>query len=120
MYNLDKKAKQHGKTNKTNIFLAYSGHGTSISGNLHITLPTPITEEAYMQKCNSLVETFENLPLEDNDLTKFKELIEQDGVELKKGTVPSGPTKGNYQFELKSNFKDEELKKQMSKIFSKI
>ena len=54
MYELELKASRRGKTHKTNLFLAYSGHGTSISGNLNLTLPTLLTEDEYMQKCEQL------------------------------------------------------------------
>ena len=76
-----------------------------------------------MQKCDSLAETFKNLPVEENDLTKFKELIETKGVKFKNGISPSGSAKGTYQFELnelKSNFKDNDLKKQLTELLDKI
>ena len=49
-------------------------------------------------------------------------MIEKIGNAFKNGTVPSGPTKGNYVFDLKFNpkFKDEELKKQSTELFKKI
>ena len=76
-----------------------------------------------MQKCDSLAGTFKNLPVEENDLTKFKELIAKKGVTFKNGIALSGSTKVTYPLELnelKSNFKDNDLKKQLTELFDKI
>jgi hypothetical protein len=42
-----KKIENREGTKPTNIFYAYSGHGTSIKGRLNITLPSSVTEEEY-------------------------------------------------------------------------
>ena len=49
MKELQVKAKKRGKTHKTNIFLGFSGHGTSVNSNLNMTLPTRITEKEYIE-----------------------------------------------------------------------
>ena len=98
MYELEEKARWRGKTHNTNIFLGYSGHGTSISGHLHITMPTIISEESYMKKCESLAGTFTKLPLDDEDFEKFKKLNEKMGDSFKKGFSESGSEKGIHKF----------------------
>ena len=120
MHELEEKARWRGKTHHTNIFLGYSGHGTSINGRLNITLPTPITEEKYMQKCESLAGAFKKLPIDDDDLDKFKELSEKMGGKFEKGIVESGNEKGNHKFFISSKFKNEEVKKQMTEVLAKI
>ena len=49
MFELEMKADRYGRVldQKTNFFVGYSGHGTSILGNLNLTLPTILTEEKY-------------------------------------------------------------------------
>ena len=73
-------------------------------------MPTPITEESYMKKCESLAGTFTKIPLDDDDLKKFKELSEKMGDYFKKGMSESGSEKGIHNFFISSKFKNEEMK----------
>ena len=98
IYELEVKARWRGKTHNTNIFLGYSGHGTSINGHLHITMPTPISEESYMKKCESLAGNFTKIPLDVDDFQNFKEISEKMGDYFLKGITDSGSEKGIHKF----------------------
>jgi len=62
-----------GKEGPTNAFLAFSGHGTSMDGLLHLTMPTLTTDAEFMalaeevvgalwteSRCESLQQLLEN------------------------------------------------------------
>ena len=71
--------KQSRNNNPTNIFLGYSGHGTSINGQLFITLPTKLTQEEYIDKFEDLSIPVDNFRVKGSDLKKFRELREKIG-----------------------------------------
>lgn len=118
------------------MFIYYSGHGTSIDGDLHLTLPTAITEKTYKQNCATLAEViFDKRPrlLEDDEFKLFKEWVitKQKGIRLAQGEIKSGyhdEEIGNYQFgqlELSDNedikkIKDQKLDEKLPKILQKI
>ena len=79
MEELKKRVQQRAKKNPTNVFLGYSGHGTSIKGQLFITLPTKLTQEEYMNKSEDLSVPIAKLPVDGSDLKRFRELREKIG-----------------------------------------
>jgi hypothetical protein len=42
--------------NPVNVFCYYSGHGSSISGKLHISAPTVLTQDEYVSQKDNLPE----------------------------------------------------------------
>ena len=77
MEELKDRIKKTSRKNPTNIFLGYSGHGTSIKGQLFITLPTKLTQEEYIDKFEDLSIPVDKLPVEENDIKRFRELREK-------------------------------------------
>ena len=62
--------KQSIKSKKANVFVFYSGHGSSIGSRLHVSVPTIIRQEDYVDLQNDLPEI---LPIEEikNQLERF-------------------------------------------------
>ena len=79
MEELKERVQKRSGKNPTNIFLGYSGHGTSIKGQLFITLPTKLTQEEYIDKFEDISIPVDNLPVEESDLKRFRELREKIG-----------------------------------------
>ena len=79
MEDLKDRVKKRARKNPTNIFLGYSGHGTSIKWELFITLPTKLTQEEYIDKFEDLSIPVDDLPVKGSDLKRFRELREKIG-----------------------------------------
>ena len=77
MEELKKRVQKRSRRNPTNIFLGYSGHGTSMNGQLFLTLPTKLTQEEYIEMFKDLYFLVNNLPVKGNDLKKFRKLREK-------------------------------------------
>jgi hypothetical protein len=62
----------------TNVFCYYSGHGTSVSGKLHITLPTVLSSDEYASLKHDLMNI---VPFEDlkSLLINFSDLKQRVG-----------------------------------------
>ena len=68
------KVSKQSRSNPTNVFIGYSGHGTSIRGELFMTLPTKLTQEEYIAKFEDISIPVDNLPIVASDLKRFREL----------------------------------------------
>ena len=79
MEDLKDRVQKRSRQNPTNIFLGYSGHGTSIKGQLFITLPTKLTQEEYTARFEDLSIPVDDLPVKGSDLKRFRELREKIG-----------------------------------------
>ena len=108
MEELQNRVKKNSRNNPTNVFLGYSGHGTSISGKLCLTLPTKLTQEEYIDKFEDLLIPVDNLPVEEKDLKRFRELREQIGKSFLENT-----------FAVSERLKNEEVKNEMKELIGK-
>jgi hypothetical protein len=70
---LDRKVSEYEKP--TNVFVSLSSHGTSINGNLHIALPTWITEDQYKDVTNEELKEFWESIKTKTDPNKIAETI---------------------------------------------
>ena len=96
-------AKNQAETHETNVFILYSGHSRIIEDQLHIVLPTKVTEEEYVSKSMTIAELAVKKADFVQNLSRFNENLKimgndvHDNFEILEACQKSSKVQNTYQ-----------------------